>query len=340
MVLQLAADATARGDNVAVASAGGSWAPKLEEAGGRFFPMPLARRRPWVAVVAAQALSRAVRATRPDVVHTHNVGVTLTTRLALATGRHRPPVVTTLHGLAPADYRNAARVLRVASDRVVCCAPSVSRRLLACGFPPARSETVLNGAHLDPADADRRRRVARDLGLDQIGGALVVGVGRLVEQKSWDTLIEASLHLEDVEFAVAGDGPLRAEHSRRAAQAGGRVHFVGLVDDVAAFLGLGTAGVSVSSWEGLPLSLLEMLSLGLPTVATAVDGVTDIVPDQAAVLVPPGEPRTVADAIRSIVSDADRAAALSRAARDAAPAWSPEAMLGAYRKVYERAVSR
>ena len=63
-----------------------------------------------------------------------------------------------------------------------------------------------------------------------------------------------------------------------AEASGGRVRFVGLVDDIAALVGLASCVVSTSSWGGLPLTLLEALSLGVPVVATAVDGVTDVVP--------------------------------------------------------------
>jgi glycosyltransferase involved in cell wall biosynthesis len=95
--------------------------------------------------------------------------------------------------------------------------------------------------------------------------------------------------------------------------------------------------VSTSSWEGLPLALLEALSLGVPAVATAVDGVTDVVPPAAALLVPPGEPRAVAGAIARILEDGTLASGLRREALAAAPGWGPERMLARYRHAYRAA---
>ena len=69
-----------------------------------------------------------------------------------------------------------------------------------------------------------------------------------------------------------------------------------MVDDIPALVGIASCVVSTSTWEGLPLALLEALSLGAPVVATAVDGITDLVPLGAALsLVPPGDP-----AVRSV----------------------------------------
>ncbi len=125
-----------------------------------------------------------------------------------------------------------------------------------------------------------------------------------------------------------------------AAASGGRVRFVGLIDDVAALLGLACCVVFTSSWEGLPLTLLEALSLGVPAVATAVDGVTDVVPPGAALLVPPGDPQAVAGAVARVLSDDGLAADLRREALAAAPRWGPERMLAEYRQAYRAAAAR
>jgi glycosyltransferase involved in cell wall biosynthesis len=127
------------------------------------------------------------------------------------------------------------------------------------------------------------------------------------------------------------------ESLEEAAAADGRVRFVGAVDDVASLLHLADCVVSTSTWEGLPLSLLEALSLGRPVVATAVDGVRDIVPPDAAILVPPHDPEAVATAIGRVLRDRDLADRLSRRARAAASAWTPEQMLADYRRCYAAA---
>ena len=331
LVLQFTADSLSRGDQAAVASAGGAWTARLESE-VRHFDIPLVARSRFAVLSTAWRLRAVVRDVRPDVVHTHNVGVTVALRLAMVGMRKPAPVVTTLHGLAHADYPTAARALARTGSTVVACAPAVSRALEAVGFPPARCRTIVNGAARTPASAERIASVRSRL---ELSPCLVLGLGRLVDQKAWPILIEAAQAFpEDVDVVVAGDGPLRRDLERLAAEAGGRVRFVGVVDDVAALLGAVTCLVSTSDWEGLPLSLLEALSLGVPSVVTRVDGVVDVVPPGVAVLVEPRDAAAVAAEVCGLLADPTRRSSLTAAALASRSRWSPESMLEAYQMVY------
>jgi glycosyltransferase involved in cell wall biosynthesis len=166
-----------------------------------------------------------------------------------------------------------------------------------------------------------------------------VGIGRLTEQKNWPVFIEAASRLDGPYFAIAGEGPLRQQLAGLASRRGSPVRLLGVVDDISALVGIAACVVSTSTWEGLPLALLEALSLGAPVVATAVDGVTDLVPPGAALLVPPGDPVTVSAAISRVLSDENLAASLRAAALDAAVAWRPERMLSQYRRAYQAAAA-
>jgi glycosyltransferase involved in cell wall biosynthesis len=341
IVSQLVADATGRGDVATVASSGGPWVERVVAGGGRHVEVPLGRRSALATVGAAARLARVVRAVRPDLVHAHNVRAALAAALALGgplprPGR-RPVLLTTVHGLAAADYPGAARLLRLAGGAVIGCAPAVGRALADAGFPPGRLDVVTNGvAVAAPSDADVEA-ARRRFGLG--GRPLVLGIGRLAAQKAWPTLIEAARRIEGADVLVAGDGPLRAQLEAAAAAAGGRVRFAGPVEDPAALLGLASCVVSTSSWEGLPLALLEALTLGRPVVATAVGGIADLVPPGAAILVPPADPGAVADAVNRVLAEPGLAARLASAARAAAAAWTLDAMLAAYRERYLAAVN-
>jgi glycosyltransferase involved in cell wall biosynthesis len=332
IVVQLAADSVARGDDVVVASSGGAWVPRLEAAGADHVSIPLPGRSNLNVLRAAGPLLLLLRRFRPHVVHSHNVGVTVAVRLAMLASGVRPALLTTVHGLAPEDYRHGARLLRLAGCRVVACAPSVARSLAAGGFPLDGIEVITNGAALTPAGPDRLDAVRAAFGVGD--RPLVVGIGRLVPQKAWWTLIAAARELPGVDVVVAGDGPLRADLEGASQALGGAVRFLGAVEDPAALLGLARCLVSTSTWEGLPLAVLEALSLGVPTVATAVDGVCDVVPADAAVLVPPNDPPAVAAAVRRVLGDSGVAEQLSRRGRLASGGWSPETMLAGYRRTY------
>lgn len=330
IVLQLVEDGVGRGHDVAVASAGGVWASKVAEAGGSHFFVPRHGRAPGTALAAARSLRRAIRAARPELLHAHNIGTTFAASLAKVLALSSAGMVTTVHGLDHGDYPNAVRVLRLCRTEVIGCAPAVTEALRSHGLPGRHLRTITNGAQLEPASADRVEAMRRRL--DIVPGApLVVGIGRIVDQKDWPTFIEAVRLLGGVEAVVAGEGPRRQE---LAAQAGDAVRFIGPVDDVAALVGAADCIVSTSRWEGLPLTLLEALSIGAPVVATAVDGVVDVVPPGAAVLVPAGSPTATAAAVRELLDQPDRRAALGAAATAASPAWGRQGMLDAYEELY------
>lgn len=338
LVIQLAADSTGHGYSVVVAAGRGEWEQKVLGAGAAYVALPATSRGTVLSMTTATATARlahCIRHMRPHVVHAHNVRAAALARLALVGTRDRSVLVPTLHGLAPGDYGAASRVLRRVARRVIACAPSVARSLEAAGFPGDRIDVIVNGAALDPASPERQEHLRASL---RLGSApLVVGIGRLVEQKNWPVFIEAAGRLAGPCFAVAGDGPLRQELTDLARRSGNRVRFLGVVDDIAALVGLACCVVSTSSWEGLPIALLEALSLGVPVVATAVDGVTDLVPAAAALLVAPGDPPAVSEAISRVLSDDDLAADLRRNALAAAPSWGPQGMLDRYRNAYRAA---
>jgi glycosyltransferase involved in cell wall biosynthesis len=71
-----------------------------------------------------------------------------------------------------------------------------------------------------------------------------------------------------------------------------------------------------SRYEGLPCSLVEALTCGIPSVATAVNAVPEVViPGRTGLLVPPGEPRLLAKAIAYLLDHSSEADRMSEAAR-------------------------
>ena len=338
LVIRLAANAASHGDTVVVASGPGVWVERVVQAGAAHAALPVtSRHAPHGAMTALARLTKCIRQVRPDVVHAHNIRATLLARLALLSARHQATLMPTLHGLAPGDYRAASRVLRLAGGGVIACAPAVARSLKGVGFPADRITVITNGAELRPAGPQRQADLRASLALG--AAPVVAGIGRLVRQKNWPMFIAAARRLPGPSYVVAGEGPLRQELADLAAVSGSGVRFVGLVDDVAALVGLASCVVSTSSWEGLPLTLLEALSLGVPVVATAVDGITDLVPPKAALLVAPGDTRAVAGGISRVLSDGGLASELRREALAAAVEWRPERMLAQYRHAYRAAAA-
>jgi glycosyltransferase involved in cell wall biosynthesis len=95
-----------------------------------------------------------------------------------------------------------------------------------------------------------------------------------------------------------------------------------------------------SRFEGMPVSLLEAMALGLPAVATAVGGVPEVVTGgREALVVPPDDPDALASALIELLRDPDRRAAMGDAARETAGRFSIEAMVRRTEAVYEAALA-
>jgi glycosyltransferase involved in cell wall biosynthesis len=166
-----------------------------------------------------------------------------------------------------------------------------------------------------------REPVRRALGLD--AAAPVVGVvGRLEAQKGHTYLLDAwpdvRRDFPGARLLVVGDGALRAELEARALGPGlhGSVTFTGFRADVPRVLAALDVLVLPSLYEGMPLTVIEASAMGLPVVATAVDGTPEVVRDgETGRLVPPARPAALADALRALLADPARARAMGRAGR-------------------------
>jgi glycosyltransferase involved in cell wall biosynthesis len=163
-----------------------------------------------------------------------------------------------------------------------------------------------------------RDELRADLGLD---GFVLVFAGRLGPQKAVGVLLGALADLRDVTLLIAGDGPDRATLERRTRELGleERVRFLGSVprEEVLRLFAAADASALPSAWENFPHTVVEALVVGCPVIATAVGGVPEVVHDGVnGLLVAPGDPGALRDAIRRFFSDGE----LRRRLAEAAPA--------------------
>lgn len=140
--------------------------------------------------------------------------------------------------------------------------------------------------------------------LPPFAGQTIITVCRLVPWKGVDTLIDLVAERCDWRLVVVGDGPLRGNLERSAAEAGAadRVLWMGTrsADEVQALFGLADLFVLNSSYEGLPHVLLEAMRAGVPVAATAVGGTPEVVRDGiTGRLIRPGD----SGALRRVVAE-------------------------------------
>ncbi len=165
------------------------------------------------------------------------------------------------------------------------------------------------------------------LGFDQ-DRPVVLAVGRLAAQKGFGVLLQAAARWRDLRprplLVIAGEGPLEAQLKAEADRLGLDARFTGQRDDVPALLAAAAVFVLPSLWEGQPLILQEALRAGVPVVATRVGGTPVLTGEDAALLVPPGDPESLAGAVRAVLDDPGLEHRLRQAAADRARALPTE----------------
>jgi len=254
------------------------------------------------------------------VVHAHGLRAGALTLLSLGGVRAgRPEVVVTVHNAPPVGgrgallvYRLLERVVARGADLVLCVSPDLERRMRAAGARRVARAVI---AAPDPAPEGRADPPPA---IAPTGRPLVLAVGRLTTQKDFGVLLAAAAAWQDLDppplLVIAGDGPLAGQLRARAAALGVAAVFSGHRDDIPALLAAAAVFVLPSRWEGQPLVLQEALRAGTPVVATRVGGIPGLAGEDAALLVPPQDPRALAAAVRSALTDAPLAARLRAAA--------------------------
>lgn len=297
-------------------------------------------------------LLRLVKQEGYDVVHTHNTHAFLDGGLAaLLAGI--PARIHTDHARSFPDklrYMVMERLMSLGYHKVVGVSEHTAENLRRYeGISASRLAVILNGIDGAWYRAERERHdraaLRRAAGLD--GFRRVIGLGvRLEEQKGIAHLLEAMPAViarhPDAALAVAGTGSLETALRARARELGlsGHVRFLGGYAQLTAFYPLLDAFVLPSLWEGLPLCLLEAMSLSLPIVATAVGGVPDLLRDgRDARLVPPADPAALSAALCALLADFPAAEAMGREARRSFDArYDSSVMVKGYLDLYRRAL--
>lgn len=291
--------------------------------------------------IAWVRLAGTFRRLRPDVIHATNLRGML---LAGPVGRAlRVPVVWHVHLSEPQAMLNRLAATLAAGVVV----PSSSAVADLVGVSPDRVVVIPNAVTPEALTVDRNHLEANVARARQSGPTLVTAA-RLTPQKGLDVLVEA-IHLllkehPDLRVIVFGapqDGYER--HHRELLQVIADKHleaavtFAGTVS--APFRHYADASVYVqpSRWEIAPLAILEAMAVGLPVVASNVGGVLDLVEHgRTGLLVAPGDPTALANAVHELLIDPDRAAELGRAGATMARAgFSVEAMSERWRALYD-----
>lgn len=285
-------------------------ADRLRDAGVEPVVVPeIGSVNPLAALKGAAAIASICQTRGVDLIHSHGY------RAALPAGigakKAGIPHVLTIHtelgsrkdsGLGGRGIKAIAAAL---SNRII-----VVSSAIAGDFPKRKVRVVENGIELKP--------LRRPEGMNR--GRIGV-IARLSREKGVDLFLESASLLKNelpgVRFVIVGDGPLMEDLKGQASALGidGIVDFLGFVDPARALLDTFDLLVLPSRSEGQPMVLLEALADGCPVIAADVGGVRALLGDNCGMIVKAEDPASIAEAVRVLLHEPERAAKMAEAGR-------------------------
>jgi glycosyltransferase involved in cell wall biosynthesis len=253
---------------------------------------------------------------RPQVLHCHMFHANLLGRAARLVCPV-PALISTIHSAAESSRSSGSTRLRDRLYRLTSPLADVTTRV--CRTPGRKLVVIPNGVDTTRFRSNpiARERVRHKLGVDD--EFVWLAVGRLMWKKDYATMLRAFAAQHGGVLLIAGEGPQEAELRTLANT---NVRFLGLRKDVPELMSACDGYLLSSVIEGLPLTLLEAASSGVPAVATAVGGVADIVLDgRTGFVVPPGDVEAFGSAMSRIARmSTEERARMGQAARNHAVA--------------------
>lgn len=265
-----------------------------------------------------------------DVIHVH--GSRAASNLVWPAKDMKKPLLYTIHGWSFHEDQNPIKKkLRIASEKILTRKSdlniSVSESNQRTGkhfIPDFRSIVIENGIDLQifsPSNVRHKDEIRKVMGIPR-DSILVTFIARMTKQKDPLSLIRA-FHIvlrkyNNIHLLMIGEGELRkqAENLAKELIPSGHVTFDNFRGDVPDILGMSDIYCLPSLWEGLPIGLLEAMSMGKAVIATNVDGSKEIISNgQNGQLVSPGSTNELANAILNLCENSSKRKALAIEAR-------------------------
>ncbi len=290
-----------------------------------------------------------------DIVHFHLPYTAALGRLVIASmprGR-RPVTLYTEHSL----WNRVSPLVKmlnratISSDGALLAVSPAAYDALPRALQP-RARVVVHGVDLSLSATmvAQREAIRRDVRSElevPAGDLLVVTVANLRSEKGYDVLLDAARLTADrnlpIRFAAAGQGALDEELAARAQtlELGDRFRFLGHRDDALRLLTAADVFVLASHQEGLPVALMEATSVGAVIVATAVGGVPQVITDGVnGLIVPPGQPVALTDALETVCSDPALRLRLGHQARESSARFDVARASGEIEQIYRNLLDR
>jgi len=288
--IDLACSQADLGHDVAFCSSSDDFSSLLDEHGVTTFDLRLPINS-GTALTSLIQIYRAVRKFRPDIIHAH---MTLSALLCyLVSKATRVPLVTCVQN----SFSKYAPLMRV-GQRVITGCQAVADDMIKRGIPRQRVRPILNGT------IGTARHIA-------IGGQLTTRTEIVISRPAIITacglhprkglpdlinaFIKAQHHIDHLNLYIFGGGPHEAEY-KALASGNHRIIFCGQNSVLKPFLEAADVFVLASLADPAPLVICEAREAGLAIVATAVDGIPELLEyGRAGILIPPSSPDSLAE---------------------------------------------
>jgi len=302
-------------------------------------------------MIALFRLARFMKKHQYDIVHTHSSKAGIIGRWA-AWVAGVPVIIHTVHGWGHHDhqhpwvrkvYISLEKLSLKITDKLVAVSGKNILKGLSDGIGQKNNYTVIRSGielerfghpHVDQSTMRKQLNIPSD--------AIVIGtVMRLSPQKAPLDFIEAATilaqKLKKVYFVLVGDGPLHDAVVKKAQENNIEKQFImtGLRRDIPELMNCFDIFVLPSLWEGLPRVIPQAMASGVPVIATKIDGSAEIIQSELnGVLVAPGKPHDMADAVMRVLQDSAFRNRIIRAALETTKEYSAQKMVERIETMY------
>jgi glycosyltransferase involved in cell wall biosynthesis len=286
------------------------------------------------------------------IVHTHSSKAGILGRWA-ARFAGADIIIHTVHGFGFHDQQPSPvrkfiilleKVTAMITDKLIAVSKANIKKGVGVGiFPPKKAVLIRSGIELEQFTGVRVNKAQKK---EELGTALkfplATMIGCLKPQKAPLDYVEIAylvLQVKDAYFILVGDGILREKVEKRVDELGLRKRFklLGWRRDIAEILAVTDIFVLPSLWEGLPRVLPQAMAMGIPIVATKVDGTPEAVTDGVnGFLVEPQDTRGMAEKIIYLFDHPEEARDLGERGRDKVEEFDIWRMVREQEKLYRR----